>query len=196
MPTQRLQFTEWLPDQPANAGSLNDAKNVYPVAIGYAPFPSAEDYSNAASDVLNSVFVAKYGDDVQVFAGSATKLFLLNNTTLDLDDVSGAVYGGNSTWKFEQFGQVVLASNNSEIIQAWTIGVSTVFADVAAAAPIAKDIAIVRDFVFAGNVAGGTDADKVQWSDINDETDWTSSSTSQADYQIIPDGGAGAWAGW
>ena len=25
MPTQRLQFTEWLPDQPANAGSLNDA---------------------------------------------------------------------------------------------------------------------------------------------------------------------------
>jgi hypothetical protein len=190
MPTQRLQFTEWLPDQPANAGSLNDAKNVYPVAIGYAPFPSIEDYSNAASEDLNAIFVGKYGDDVQVFAGGATKLFLMDNTTLDLDDVSKAGgYGGNSTWKFEQFGQVVLASNNSEIIQAWTIGVSTVFADVAAAAPIAKDIAIVRDFVFAGNVAGGTDADKVQWSDINDETDWTSSSTSQADYQIIPDGG-------
>jgi len=28
MPTQRLQFTEWMPDQPANAGSLNDVKNV------------------------------------------------------------------------------------------------------------------------------------------------------------------------
>ena len=190
MPTQRLQFTEWLPDQPANAGSLNDAKNVYPVAIGYAPFPSAEDYSNAASDVLNSVFVAKYGDNVQVFTGSATKLFLLNNTTLDLDDVSKAGgYGGNSTWKFEQFGQVVLASNNSEIIQAWTIGVSTVFADVAVDAPVARDIAIVRDFVFAGNISGGTDAVKVQWSDINNETVWASGSTSQADYQIIPEGG-------
>ena len=190
MPTQRLQFTEWLPDQPANAGSLNDAKNVYPVAIGYAPFPSAEDYSNAASDVLNSVFVAKYGDNVQVFTGSATKLFLLNNTTLDLDDVSKAGgYGGNSTWKFEQFGQVVLASNNSEKIQAWTIGVSTVFADVAVDAPVARDIAIVRDFVFAGNISGGTDADKVQWSDINNETVWASGSTSQADYQIIPEGG-------
>ena len=190
MPTQRLQFTEWLPDQPANAGSLNDAKNVYPVAIGYAPFPSAEDYSNAASDVLNSVFVAKYGDNVQVFTGSATKLFLLNNTTLDLDDVSKAGgYGGDSTWKFEQFGQVVLASNNSEKIQAWTIGVSTVFADVAVDAPVARDIAIVRDFVFAGNISGGTDADKVQWSDINNETVWASGSTSQADYQIIPEGG-------
>lgn len=190
MATKRLQFTDWLPDQPANAGSLNDAKNVYPIAVGYAPFPSAVDFSNSASEDLNSVFVAKYGDEVQVFAGGATKLFLMDNTTLNLTDVSKVGgYGGNSTWKFEQFGRVVLASNSSEKIQAWTIGLSTVFADVDAAAPIAKDIAIVRDFVFAGNIAGGTDANKVQWSDINDETNWTSGSTSQSDYQIIPDGG-------
>tara|TARA_R110000824_G_scaffold206471_2_gene391545 strand:- start:1417 stop:3036 length:1620 start_codon:yes stop_codon:yes gene_type:complete len=190
MSNQRIQFTEWLPDQPANAGSLNDAKNVFPVGIGYGAFPSAEHYSNAASETLNSVFVAKYGANVQVFAGGATKLFKMDNTTLNLADVSKAGgYGGDSTWKFEQFGQVVLASNNSEKIQAWTIGTSTAFADVAAAAPIAKDIATVRDFVFAGNLAGGTDANKVQWTDINDETDWTSGSTSQSDYQIIPDGG-------
>ena len=190
MSNQRIQFTEWLPDQPANAGSLNDAKNVFPVGIGYGAFPSAEDYSNSASEPLNAIFVAKYGDNVQVFAGGATKLFLMDNTTLNLTDVSKAGgYGGNSTWKFEQFGQVVLASNNSEIIQAWTVGVSTAFADVSATAPVAKDIAIVRDFVFAGNIAGGTDANKVQWSDINDETDWVSGSTSQSDYQIIADGG-------
>jgi len=39
MTTKRLQFTDWLPDQPANAGSLNDAKNVFPVGIGYGAFP-------------------------------------------------------------------------------------------------------------------------------------------------------------
>ena len=190
MSNQRIQFTEWLPDQPANAGSLNDAKNVFPVAIGYGAFPSAEDYSNSATENLNSVFVAKYGDNVQVFAGSATKLFVLDNTTLNLTDASKAGgYGGNSTWKFEQFGQVVLATNNSEIIQAWTIGVSTVFADVSATAPVAKDIAIVRDFVFAANISTGDEFDKVQWSDISDETDWVSGPTSQSDYQIIPDGG-------
>jgi hypothetical protein len=190
MSNQRIQFTEWLPDQPANAGSLNDAKNVFPVGIGYGAFPSAEDYSNAASEPLNAIFVAKYGDNVQVFAGGATKLFLMDNTTLNLTDVSKAGgYGGNSAWKFEQFGQVVLASNNSEIIQAWTVGVSTAFADVSATAPIAKDIATVRDFVFAGNIAGGTDANKVQWSDINNEASWVSGPTSQSDYQIIPDGG-------
>ena len=190
MSNQKIQFTEWLPDQPANAGSLNDAKNVFPVAIGYGAFPSAEDYSNSATENLNSVFVAKYGDNVQVFAGSATKLFVLDNTTLNLTDASkSGGYGGNSTWRFEQFGQVVLATNNSEIIQAWTIGVSTVFADVSATAPVAKDIAIVRDFVFAGNISTGDEFDKVQWSDINDETDWVPGPTSQSDYQIIADGG-------
>ena len=153
MSNQRIQFTEWLPDQPANAGSLNDAKNVFPVGIGYGAFPSAEDYSNGASEILNSVFVAKFGNNIQVFAGSPTKLFKMDNTTLNLVDVSKAGgYGGNSTWKFEQFGKVVLATNNSEKIQSWEIGSSTVFADVDAVAPIAKDIAIVRDFVFAGNI--------------------------------------------
>ena len=190
MTTKRLQFTDWLPDQPANAGSLNDAKNVFPVGIGYGAFPSAEDFSNSASENINNIFVAKFGANVEVFAGGATKLFKLDIATLNLTDVSRVGgYGGNGTWKFEQFGNVVLACNDTQKIQTWTIGVSSTFADVAAAAPIAKDIAVIRDFVFAGNLLGGTEPDKVQWSDINDETDWVSGATSQSDFQIIPDGG-------
>ena len=190
MTTKRLQFTDWLPDQPANAGSLNDAKNVFPVGIGYGAFPSAVDFSNSASENINNIFVAKFGANVEVFAGGATKLFKLDIATLNLTDVSNVSgYGGNGTWKFEQFGNVVLACNDTQKIQAWTIGVSSTFADVAAAAPIAKDIAVIRDFVFAGNLLGGTEPDKVQWSDINDETDWVSGATSQSDFQIIPDGG-------
>ena len=56
MPIRRLQFTEWKPDQPAIGDSLNDAKNVVPVLAGYAPFPSASNLSNAASESLNNVF--------------------------------------------------------------------------------------------------------------------------------------------
>ena len=190
MTTKRLQFTDWLPDQPANAGSLNDAKNVFPVGIGYGAFPSSVDFSNSASENINNIFVAKFGANVEVFAGGATKLFKLDIATQNLNDVSKAGgYGGNGTWKFEQFGQVVLACNDNNKIQAWTIGVSTAFADVAASAPIAKDIAVVRDFVFAGNISIGSQPDKVQWSDINDETDWVSGATSQSDFQIIADGG-------
>jgi hypothetical protein len=190
MTTKRLQFTDWLPDQPANAGSLNDAKNVYPLGIGYGAFPSSVDFSNSASETLNSVFVAKFGANVEVFAGSATKIYKLNISTLALADVSkSGGYSGTGIWRFEQFGNVVLACNDNARIQAWTIGSSTAFADVSATAPIAKDIAIVRDFVFAVNLNIGTNPDKVQWSDINDETDWVSGATSQSDFQIIADGG-------
>jgi len=45
----------------------------------------------------------------------------------------------------------------------------------------------VRDFVVAAG--DSTDANKVYWSDINDETDWTAGAASQSDTQIIADGG-------
>ena len=79
MPTQRVQFNEWLPDQPDNAGGLNDALNVIPVSIGYQPFPNAVDFSGAAAEDINSVFVAKWGTEIVIFAGGATKLFKFNS---------------------------------------------------------------------------------------------------------------------
>ncbi len=79
------------------------------------------------------------------------------------------------------------ASNNTAKIQVWYIGTSSLFADVSATAPVAKFITVVRDFVVAANISGTPN--KLQWSDINDETDWTSGGASQADYQIIAEGG-------
>jgi hypothetical protein len=96
-------------------------------------------------------------------------------------------YTGSGKWKFAQFGDALLATNNSQKIQSFTLNSSTVFADVAASAPIAEYITVVRDFVVAANIASYPN--RVQWSDINDETDWTSGPTSQSDYQDIPDGG-------
>lgn len=55
-------------------------------------------------------------------------------------------------------------------------------------APTAKYLAVVRDFVVAANISD-TEANKLQFSDINDETNWASGSASQADFQIIADGG-------
>jgi len=188
MPTTRLQFTEWLPDQPANAGSLIDAKNVFPVSVGYSPFPNAVDFSGAASENLNSVYAAKFGSEVVIFAGGASKLFKFNAATEALEDKSkSGGYTGTSTWNFALFGAEVLATNHTAKVQRWTIGSSTAFADLAAAAPIAKFVTVVRDFVVCANI--GSTANKVQWSDINDATDWVSGTTSQSDFQIMPDGG-------
>jgi hypothetical protein len=187
MPETKITFGEWLPDQPGIAGALQSAYNVYPQQIGYGPIPSLTDYSNSASENLTRVFSGKISSTSTMFAGGATKLFKYNSTNRNLDDVSkvGGYTGGN--WSFTQFGDVVLAANNSQKIQSFTLNSSTAFADVAAAAPVCKYLTVIRDFVVAANISSYPN--RVQWSDINDETDWTSGPTSQSDYQDIPDGG-------
>jgi hypothetical protein len=187
MPETKITFGEWLPDQPGIAGALQSAYNVYPQQIGYGPIPSLTDYSNSASENLTRVFSGKIASSSTMFAGGATKLFKYNSTNRNLDDVSkvGGYTGGN--WSFTQFGDVVLAANNSQKIQSFTLNSSTAFADVAAAAPVCKYLTVVRDFVVAANISSYPN--RVQWSDINDETDWTSGGASQSDFQDIPDGG-------
>ena len=190
MPTQKIQFKEWLPDQPSILDAVSEANNVISLAVGYGPFKSAVVYSGAASENLNNCFATKIDNDVAVFAGGATKLFKLDNDNLSLVDESKAGgYTGTNRWQFLQFGSLALASNGSEKIQSFDVNSSTAFADVSSNAPIAEYITAVRDFVVAGNIGAGTSPNKVQWSGINDATTWTTTATSQSDYQIIPDGG-------
>lgn len=185
---QRLTFGEWLPDQPGMVGALQDAKNVIAQTVGYGPFPMEMDYSASASENLTAVFTGEFGANSNIFAGGNTKLFKFDSADLSMDDVSKVGgYTGTKPWKFTQFGKVVIAANGAEKLQAWTLGSSTAFADLAAAAPIASYVSVVRDFVVAANISSYPN--RVQWSDINDETDWTSGGASQSDYQDIPDGG-------
>ena len=185
---QRLTFGEWLPDQPGISGALQTANNVVAQVIGYGPFPEPVDLSASASENLNSVFAGEFGATSNIFAGGNSKLFKFDSSDLSMDNVSKTGgYTGSQPWRFTQFGKVVLAANGAEKLQAWTLGTSTAFADVAAAAPIASYVSVVRDFVVCANIASYPN--RVQWSDINDETDWTSGGASQSDYQDIPDGG-------
>ena len=188
MATKRIEFTEWLPDQSSLSSALTEATNVVPVGVGYAPFPAVVNLSSDAAENLNNVYAGKFGAITQLFAGGATKLFKYNAATLALTNVSKTGnYSGSDRWQFAQFGDTLLATNNQAKIQAWTVNSSSLFADVNASAPVCKYITVVRDFVVAANISGTPN--KVQWSDINDETDWTSGGASQSDYQIISDGG-------
>jgi hypothetical protein len=190
MTTQRITFTEWTPDQPSIVENLSIAKNVVPAAVGFVPFPTAVDYSAAASENLNNVFAGRFSSTTNVFAGGATKLFRLDGSDLSMDNVSKTGnYSNVDRWRFVQFGDTVIAANNINKLQYFTLGSSTTFDDLAAAAPIAKFVTVVRDFVVCANLDSGTNANKVQWSNINDETNWTAGAASQSDFQIIPDGG-------
>jgi hypothetical protein len=188
MATSIVEFGEWLPDQAGITGSIQEAYNVVPQAVGYGPFPELVELSGAASENLNNVFATKFGGTTTLFAGGFTKLFKYNSTTLALADVSkSGGYTGTNRWTFAQYGPSLIAANGVNKLQYWNLSSSTAFADLAAAAPTAQFVTTVRDFVVAGNVSGAEST--VYWSDLNDETDWTPSATSQSDNQVIADGG-------
>jgi hypothetical protein len=190
MATQRIEFTEWTPDLAGVAENLSVAQNVVPTALGYNPFPLAVDYSAAASENLNNVFAGKFAATTNIFAGGATKLFKLDGADLSMDNVSkSGNYSAIVKWNFAQFGDTIIAANNVNKLQGFTLGSSSLFADLNASAPVAKYVTVVRDFVVAANLDSGSNANKVQWSNINDESNWTAGGASQSDYQIIADGG-------
>ena len=189
MATQRVTFTEWLPDQPGVVGALTNAKNVYPRATGYGPFPNEVDYSGSADQDLNNVVAARGSDGTtKIFAAGSTKLFLLDSTDLSLDNVSATTYSTAARWRFTQFGNSLIAANEANTLQRYDLTTTGNFQNLSSDAPKAKFVTVVRDFVVGGSI--GTNQFRVQWSGINDETVWTTTSTSQSDYQEIPDGGA------
>jgi hypothetical protein len=188
MANTRIDFTEWLPDQPGVVGALTNAKNVFPKAVGYGPFPEEEDYSNSATEDLNSVSADKDNNGVvRLFAGSDTKLWLFNSSNNNLDDVSGTTYTSSDRWRFVRFGDYFIASNGADKLQYYDLTTTGNFQDLDASAPTANLIAVVRDFVVVGNTS--TASDEIRWSGINNPTTWASSAVTQSDFQRIPDGG-------
>jgi hypothetical protein len=183
-----IKFGDWLPDQPGVTGAVTDAKNCYPVANGYAPFRSEADYSDAAAQALLITFAGKFGGATTLFAAGATQIYKFDSNDASLDAATTTGYTAVEGWDVTQFGEKIILANGQDKLQAWTLNSSTNFADLAAAAPTAKFVTVVKDFVVAAYVAGGEE-NKVYWSDINDETDWTPGAASQSDFQVIPDGG-------
>jgi hypothetical protein len=192
MATQRIPFGEWMPDQPGITGSLTDAKNCVSQSFGYGPFPQAVAFSAAAAENLTSLFAGKQPDGVtKLFAAGRTKIFTVSGVGAVTQVNTGYTTSANERFRFTQFGDVVIATDNSSKLQAWTLGTSTTFADLAAAAPVAKYVTVVRDFVVTANTFESAKQEqyRVRWSGINDETTWTPSATNQADFQDLADGG-------
>jgi hypothetical protein len=192
MATTRVTFGEWMPDQSGISGALTDAKNVVSQAIGYGPFPTPVSFSSAAAENLTSLYAAKAPDSNTVFfAAGASKIYTVGGTGTLTQVNTGLTTGVNDRVRFTQFGKSVIICNNSEKLKSWVLGTSSTFSDVAASAPVAKYVTVVRDFVVVANTyeSSAQQQYRVRWSAINDETDWTEGGTTQSDYQDIPDGG-------
>jgi len=154
-------------------------------------------------DASNNVFDGSY---TITAVTTDTFSYALTNSNIPSAAATGTVYKGIASasatgtviaegystidkWNFIQFGGSILAANNENKIQSYTLGQSSYFGDASPNAPVAEYIAVVRDFVVAANLDNGTNPNKVQWCDINDFTDWISGGASQSDFQIVADGG-------
>lgn len=192
----KLFFGQYLPDQADldNPG-LTVVSNVLPLGNSYQPMRSASVYSSALTAANQGAYSTRDKTGATyTFAGDETKLYLLSNAVYS--DVSKS--GGYSTdsevwWRFTTYNNQVIATNYEDDIQIMTLGGSN-FSDLSATAPKARDVGVVKNFLVCINTNDSTDGavpHRVRWSSFTDITDWTVSSTTQADFQNLE--GVGGW---
>ena len=182
-------FGEYLPDMPGDISTIISGKNLYPRATGtygsVAAFATA--VASLAARCQGSLTALDSAGNVSVWAGTATKLYKEAgagaSTFSDVSIVAGYTTGSTESWEFAQYGQKVFASNFADPIQTYTLGTSTLFANLSATAPKARHIAVVNNFLMAGNTFDATDSnqpDRLWWSAIGDPTNWPTPATSAA----------------
>lgn len=190
----KYPFAEWLPDLPDhdNPGAT-EALNVIPDYKSYRPFNGLATAAATLSARCRGAKAAFDNDGNPFnFAGTATTLEKLA-TDATWDDVtnSGGAYavGAQENWRFTQWGEQVLATHIDDPIQEFTMGTSSLFADLDASAPQARYITTHKeDFVIVGNTYDTTDGNipyRVRWCAIGDPTSWTVSAATQADYRDL-----------
>ena len=187
----QIPFGEWLPDQPEHLNpGANVATNVYYALNSYKRFPSLVNYSsnNIGADSRGTGSFRDNAGNVYNFVAKNTDLYQLDGGTFT--SRKGSLTGGNTDfWTFTQFGNYVIASNGVDAPQYYLMGTSTNFAnlsDIASGVPNFRVSGVIRDFLVTGNQS--SNQNRIQWSGINDITEWTAG-TKQSDQQDLPGSG-------
>lgn len=188
-----LAFGDYRPDvSDVNQEYTKSVLNVLPQSDGYGPFPGPTVFTMALPSQCRGAFMAREGDgSIVIFAGTATRLYMLDNTSLGWLDVSKggnpyAELSGDANWTFAQFNSVVIACQANAAPQAYTLGGSTAFANLGGNPPQAAYVAVVNRFLVLSGLL--STPRRVQWSGLNAITTW-SAGTTYSDYQDMPDGG-------
>lgn len=190
-----IPFGEWTPDLPplGNTGATT-AKNVKPLVKGYGPLPALVSNTTALTAYCRGMFSDKDTSGATYsYAGDATSLYgLVGDTWTDYSKSGSYAISTGENWEFAKFNNKIIAVSIDENPQFLTLGPGT-FADLTTALK-ARHVTATQDFVIMGNTYDGVDGNvpnRVRWSAYQDETDWTVSATTQADYQDLE--GNGGW---
>ena len=168
-----IPFAGFLPDADDHMqGVITDCDMLIPSLKGYKGAPSlVTQTATLAATCIGAAYVVKLDNTTRLFAGTQTNLYELSGTSWS-DVTRATTYTGSSdaVWRFAQFGDVSIATNGADTMQASSFGA---FADLTGA-PKAEVLDTVGGFVMTGNYSTASAvADGVYWSAYLDHTDWT-----------------------
>lgn len=192
-----LPAPEWAPDQTNDGTGTADEdviENVVPDLDSYRPWQGLNVITTSltarAQGAIGVIDTARVAYD---FAGDKNHLYRLVSlswvraTNATLSATFSYSTSTDQWWEFEQWNNTVLATNGVDPVQEITLGSSN-FVDLAGAPPVGYHIAVVKDFVWLGNISGSPQ--RVRWSAINNSQSWTVDAATQADYQdLVGNGG-------
>lgn len=193
-----IGFVGFSPDaDPTTPGVITDCTQLIPSERGMKSAPSAVAVSGLGAlpaECRGAAVLTNTSGIRRTFAGTQTKIYELASGTWS--DVSGVTFTGSSEnrWCFAQFGNVSLASNDTEGIVSSTAGT---FAAVAGA-PKARVLVSIPNFVIALNTnssAFGDAPDRWHTCAFQDPTSWTADATVQAVSGRLVEGGGELTAG-
>ena len=176
-------FGEWLPDQTIfrNPG-LVEARNCMPVDGGYKEFLELSVVDDALAGAPKGAFATiDNSGDPEIYAATADAIYEKSGPSWA--DRSGATYTTVEYWRFAQFDDYVIATNYADAPQRKAIGSGSNFEGLASTgtAPRARQIGVIGRFVVLGDIDPGTAIPyAVQWSAIDDPTNWPTPGTAGA----------------
>lgn len=197
--TDLIKIGEWLPDRPENNNpGSNNVLNVLVEGEDYKPFKNFNATTNAVSTATRIFGAFSFVDDegnVNNFSGNQNELFnqsgsswvQVSKTSTETNTYTTAADG---QWRFTAFGQRVIATNLSDSIQSFVVGTSTNFSNLSTSAPKAKDAAVINNFLVTVHTDDGTvRPNRVQWSALDDPTNFSTSAVTLSDFQDLEDNG-------
>lgn len=171
---------------PTEPGIITDCQNIIPTMKGFAAAPSAVPTGlDALADDCRGLVVARKLDDTnRIIAGTETKLYERSGTGWsDVSAGGGAYTGGAETrWRFAQFGDVTIATNRAEVIQASSSGAFAALAGNPPKATIVESVAgFIMLFDYSDATHGYGDAPDGWWCcGLYNHTTWAPSTATQA----------------
>jgi hypothetical protein len=196
-------FPAWRPDAYSiGTGFAPDVSGVLPAAGGWGPWAALEALSGAVAAAVRGAFIGRTSAGAAViFAGTATALYQYASASswTDVTRASGGAYalGADNSWSFDQFGDVVIATNGVDAPQSFTLASSSKFAALSGSPPVAKFVKVVGDHVWLLGLTGSalgpsglfpTGLNQIAWSGFRDVTYWTLGEKSTG-FASFPSGG-------